>query len=195
MVIWNSYVARKHQDAEYKYQGVFVAIIDQKARRRDLNNIYTLLTFIAYLDSYYLVSLDLFSIHLRAPAYYIRLSLQYYYPHNTTLGAWFGCFLRLALPSRQCRYLVVVLLAGHSIFSSLPEFAQVFFLLCLEPSASSECTSLPLDSARRFLSSILSGDESRSWRTMGLTYVPLLWNYSRRIWLMVTIDTNRFGRS
>ena len=64
LVIWNSYVAREHPDAEFKYQGVFVAIIDHKARRRDLNNIFTLNTFIAYLYSYYLVSLDLFSIHL-----------------------------------------------------------------------------------------------------------------------------------
>ena len=44
-------VAREHPDAEYKYPGVFVAIIDHQARRRDLNNIYTLNTFIAYLYS------------------------------------------------------------------------------------------------------------------------------------------------
>ena len=110
-------------------------------------------------------------------------------------GAWFGSFLRLALPSHLCRYLVTVSLAGHSIFSSLPEFPQVFFLLYFEPFASSEYTSLLLDSARLFLSSILFGDESRSWRRMGLTYVHLLWNYYRRIRLMVAIDTSRFGRS
>ena len=103
--------------------------------------------------------------------------------------------MRLALPSRLCRYLVAVSLAGYSIFSSLREFAQVFFLLYFELSASSEYTSLLLDSARLFLSSILSGDESRSWRRMGLTYVRLPWNYYRRIWLMVAIDTSRFGRS
>ena len=110
-------------------------------------------------------------------------------------GAWFGCFLRLALPSRLCRYLVAVSLAGHSIFSSLPEFAQVFFLLYFEPSASSECTSLLLGSARLFPSSILFGDENRSWRRMGLTYVRLLWNYYRRIRLMVATDTSRFDPS
>ena len=49
LVIWNGYVAREHPDAEYKYRGVFVAIIDHQARRRDLNNIYTLNTFITYL--------------------------------------------------------------------------------------------------------------------------------------------------
>ena len=51
LVIWNSYVAREHPDAEYKYHGVFVAIIDNQAGRRDLHNIYTLHTFIAYLYS------------------------------------------------------------------------------------------------------------------------------------------------
>ena len=66
--IWNSYVAREHPDVEYKYRGVFVAIIHHQAQRRDLNNIYTLNTFIAYLYSYYFVSLDVFSIHLSARA-------------------------------------------------------------------------------------------------------------------------------
>ena len=66
--MWNGYVVREHPDAEYKYQGVFVAIIDHQARRRDLNNIYTLNTFIAYPHSYYLVSLDVFSIPLSARA-------------------------------------------------------------------------------------------------------------------------------
>ena len=51
LVIWKSYVAREHPDAEYKYRGVFVAIIDHQARRRDLNNIYRLNTYIAYLYS------------------------------------------------------------------------------------------------------------------------------------------------
>ena len=103
--------------------------------------------------------------------------------------------MRLALLSHLCQYLVLVSLTGHSIFSSLPEFAQVFFLLSFEPSASSECTSLLLDSARLFLSYILFGNESRSWRRMGFTYVRLLWNYYRRIRLMVTVDISRFGRS
>ena len=68
LIIWNHYVAREHPDAEYKYRGVFVAIIDHQERRRDLDNIYTLNTFIAYLYSYYLVSLDVFSLHLSARA-------------------------------------------------------------------------------------------------------------------------------
>ena len=68
LVIWNGYVAREHPDAEYKYRGVFVAIIHHQARRRDLNNIYTLNTFIAYPHSYYFVSLDVFSIPLSARA-------------------------------------------------------------------------------------------------------------------------------
>ena len=83
------------------------------------------------------------------------------------LGTWFGCFLRLELADRQCLCLAVGSLAGHSIFSSLPKSAQVSFLLCFELSASSECTSSLLGSVRLFLSSILSGDESRSWRKWG----------------------------
>ena len=51
MLIWNGYLAREHLDAEYKYRAVFVAIINHQARRRDLNNIYTVNTFIAYLYS------------------------------------------------------------------------------------------------------------------------------------------------
>ena len=41
--------SREHPDAEYKYRGVFVVIIEDQAQRRDLNNIYTLNTFITYL--------------------------------------------------------------------------------------------------------------------------------------------------
>ena len=82
-------------------------------------------------------------------------------------GVWSACFLHLAFPSRQCRYLVVVSLAGPSIFSLLPKSAQVSFLLRFEPSASSECTLFLLGFARLFLSSILSGDESHSWRKRG----------------------------
>ena len=85
LVIWKSYVAREHPDVEYKYRGVFVAIIDHQAQRRDLNNIYMLNTFVAYLYSYDFVSLDVFSIHLSARGQYIGLSLAYYYPHNSIL--------------------------------------------------------------------------------------------------------------
>ena len=49
----------------------------------DVNNISTLNTFIAYLYSYHFVSLNVFSIHQRTRALYIRLPLEYYYPHNT----------------------------------------------------------------------------------------------------------------
>ena len=62
MVIWKSYVAREHPDTEYKYRCVFLPIIDHQGQRRDLNNIYTLNTFITHLTLYYyLVPLDLFS--------------------------------------------------------------------------------------------------------------------------------------
>ena len=44
-------MVREHPDAGYKFRGVLVAIINHQARRRDLNNIYTLNTFIAYLYS------------------------------------------------------------------------------------------------------------------------------------------------
>ena len=60
---------------------------DHQAWRRDLNNIYTLNTFIAYPHSYYFVSLDVFSIPLSARAQYIRLSSEYYYPHNRLVSA------------------------------------------------------------------------------------------------------------
>ena len=65
LVIRNGYLAREHPDAEYKYRGVFVAIIDHQARGGDLNNIYTLNIFIALrstLNLYIFVSLDIFSI-------------------------------------------------------------------------------------------------------------------------------------
>ena len=60
-----------------------------KQRRRDLNNIYTLTNIYrstSYTSILSLVSLDVFSEITNGRAQFIRLLLEYYYPHNSGSG-------------------------------------------------------------------------------------------------------------
>jgi len=65
LVIGRDYVACEVPDPEYKYQGVFVAAIIIKQRRRALNNIYTLNKYLSFYLPYTsilsFVAVDVFS--------------------------------------------------------------------------------------------------------------------------------------
>ena len=61
LVKWDHYVVREHPTGNINIEVSSYHFQDDQARRRDLNNIYTFNTFIAYICLlYYLVSLDAF---------------------------------------------------------------------------------------------------------------------------------------